>query len=165
LASLFFGVLHGQNKAELIKVIWKDFQAINNHTTLKKKILQNEEFLENIPDGGGELTGYYKNDSIVKIVEWIGLSYGNRTREFYFRKTQLFFVYEKFESFARNDTTGEADLSKIKTSFEGRYYFHNNKLTEQKTSGKRTFQDELPGIVKELQTAAKENRKLLAQKK
>jgi hypothetical protein len=163
LIILFSGNSNGQTEAELIKVIRKDFRAINNDTTLKKKTLQNEEFLDNMTDGGGELTGYYKNNGLVKIVEWIGLSYGNMTREFYFSKSQLFFVYEKFESFARDDTTGEADLSTTKKTFEGRYYFNNNKLIQHKTSGKRTVDDGSPGIVKELQHAAKENIKLLGQ--
>src|SRR5258706_8459542 len=74
-----------QSKAVMIAAIRKDFQAINADKTLSKKTLSDEEFLENQPDGGGELTGYYKNDTIVKITEWIGLSYGNRTREFYFK--------------------------------------------------------------------------------
>jgi hypothetical protein len=158
---LLSGDSQGQTKTGLIETIRKDFQHINIDTTLKKKTLQDEEFLENMPDGGGELTGYYRNDSIVKIVEWIGLSYGNRTREFYFTKSQLFFVYEKFESFISNDTTGEVDHSKIKTTFEGRYYFNNNKLIEQKTLGKRTFEEESFDSVKELQGAAKEDIRLL----
>jgi hypothetical protein len=164
--SAFFQPSFGQAKTELIKVIRNDFQAISHDSTLKKKTLENEEFLKNMPDGGGELTGYYKNESIVKIVEWIGLSYGNRTREFYFRRGQLFFVYEKFESFARNDTTGETDFSKSPMiTFEGRYYFNNNKLIEQKTSGKRTFEDATSDIIKELQDAATSNIKLLRRKK
>jgi hypothetical protein len=164
--SALFPVLFGQSKAELIKAIRKDFQVINHDSSLKKKTLENEEFLKNRPDGGGELTGYYKNESIVKMIEWIGLSYGNRTREFYFRKGQLFFVYEKFESFARNDTTAETDFSKSPMmTFEGRYYFSNNKLIEQKTSGKRALADEASDIIKELQETAASNIKLLWQKK
>src|SRR5258706_4258188 len=162
-----FFILHNsadsfaQTKAELINTIRKDFQAINTDTSLKTKTLEDDEFLENTTDGGAELTGYYKRDSIVKIFEWIGLSYGNRTREFYFRKGWLFFVYEKFQSFVINDTTGEMDHSNVKTTFEGRYYFNNDKLIEQKTSGKRTFEDESAGLIKELLAKAKKDLKLL----
>ena len=78
----------------------------------------------------------------------------------------MFFVYEKFESFARNDTTGETDFSKSPMiTFEGRYYFNNNKLIEQKISGKRTLTDEASDIIKELQDTAASNIKLLKQKK
>jgi hypothetical protein len=38
----------------------KIFAEINADTTLKKISLENEEFLENVPDGGGELTGFFK---------------------------------------------------------------------------------------------------------
>jgi len=115
--------------------------------------------------GGGELTGYYKKDSVVKIVEWIGLSYGNRTREFYFKENKLFFVYEKFESFVHNDKTNELDLTKVKTTFEGRYYFNNKKLIDQKNSGKRTFEENESGMEEELQTSAEENINLLNKKR
>ena len=151
-----------QSKAVLIAAIRKDFQAINADQTLSKKTLSDEQFLENQPDGGGELTGYYKNDTIVKIVEWIGLSYGNRTREFYFKKGQLFFVYEKFESFVIKDSTeGEIDHSSVTTTFEGRYYFNKDKLIDQKILGKRTFDEGSATVIKQLVAAAKENKKLL----
>ena len=163
--TAFAATSHAQTKSELLAAIRKDFQSINSNKTLTKKTLNNEEFMENMTDGGGELTAYYKKDSIVKIFEWIGLSYGNRTREFYFKSNKLFFVYEKFESFLIIDTSQEMDYSKTKKTFEGRYYFNKDKLIEQKITGKRTFEDESPGIIKELQESAKENRKLLIQKK
>jgi len=151
-----------QSKAIIIAAIRKDFQAINTDETLAKKTLSDEEFTENVPDGGCELTGYYKKDSIVKIVEWIGLSYGNRTREFYFKKGRLFFVYERFESFVIKDSTeGEIDHSQVTTTFEGRYYFNMDKLIGQKVSGRRTFEEGSVAVIKELLNGAKENTRLL----
>jgi hypothetical protein len=164
LITFFFHKSHAQTQSELIAAIRKNFRSINADRALTKKMLSNEEFLENMPDGGGELTGYFKKDSIVKIVEWIGLSYGNRTREFYFKNNKPFFVYEKLESFIIIDSTREMDYSKTKKTFEGRYYFNKDILIEQKTTGKRTFEDESAGIVKELLESAKENIKLLKQK-
>ena len=161
-SSLF---VKAQNKTTLLKIIRDDFQAINHDKTLTKTTLSNEQFLENMTDGGGELAGYYKKDSLVKIVEWIGLSYGNRTREFYFKENKLFFVYEKFESFVHNDKTNELDLTKVKTTFEGRYYFNNKKLIDQKNSGKRTFEENESGMEEELQSAAGEDIHLLNKKK
>lgn len=156
--------LHAQTKSGIIAAIKKEFQAINADRTLSKKVLSGEEFMENMTDGGGELTGFYKKDSLVKIIEWIGLSYGNRTREFYLKDNSLFFVYEEFQSFVINDSTGEMDHSKVKTTFEGRYYFNNTKLIEQKITGKRTFGDAATGIAKELLESAIENAGLLKQK-
>jgi hypothetical protein len=152
-----------QPRATILAAIRKDFQAINADKTLSGKKLGNEEFLKNTPDGGGELNGYYKNRNLVKIVEWIGFSYGNRTREFYLKNGKLFFVYEKFESFVVKDSlNAEIDHSKVTTTFEGRYYINRDKLIEQKISGKRTFNEDSVTI-KELVDAARENARLLKQ--
>src|ERR1700752_4941469 len=105
---IFSLAIYGQAHEDIIKNIRKDFKAINTDTTLKKISLENEEFLENVPDGGGELTGFFKADSIVKITEWIGLSYGNRIREYYYKHDKLFFIFEKFESFVQTKK-GELD--------------------------------------------------------
>lgn len=165
LTIMFTLPLSAQAKSGLIATIKKDFRAINTDKTLTKKTLSNEEFMENITDGGGELTGFYKKENLVKIIEWVGLSYGNRTREFYFKDNRLFFVYEKFQSFVINDSTGEMDHAKVKTTFEGRYYFSNTKVIEQKITGKRTFEDESAGTAKELLESATENTRRLKQKK
>ena len=82
---LFFLPSYSQTKEEIIKSIRKNFRQINSDRTLKKISLEDEEFLENMTDGGRELSGYFRKDSIVKVFEWVGLSYGNRTREYYFK--------------------------------------------------------------------------------
>ena len=128
LGTLFFFVSFAQTKEEQIKSIRKKFEIINRDTALRKVALENEEFLTNMTDGGGELTGFYKNKEVKKIYEWIGLSNGISIKEFYFDKGQLIFVYEKFDSFVFDDKKEEFDLDKIKTIFEGRYYFNNKKL-------------------------------------
>jgi len=151
---------YGQKKEDQIRQIRKDFQAINSNTTLRVISLDAEAFLENLPDGGAKLTGYYEKDKLVKIVEWIGLSYGNRIREFYFKNEKMFFVYEKFQSFVQKGE--ELDKSKTRTSFEGRYYIVRDKVIEQKIIGERTLEEEPENILKEFETAAvKYRRKLL----
>ena len=65
-----------QTRSDQINIIRKEFQAINADTTLKKVTLENEEFLgDNIGDGGGKLTGFYKDKSIKKILLWLGRYY------------------------------------------------------------------------------------------
>ena len=151
-----------QKTDSLIKKLRKEFQAINSDTTLKTILLEGDEFMEQATDGGGELSGYFKNKSLVKIVEQVGISHGNRTREFYFKDNKLFFVFSKFESFMQ--TNNGLDLSKVKTSFEGRYYFSNEKLVMKKTTGENSLGAE-PLNGKELVDLAKENSKLLSKKK
>jgi len=158
---------HGQTNQtqktdSLVKKLRKEFQAINSDTTLKTVSLEDDEFMEEATDGGGELSGFLKNKSLVKIVEHVGISHGNRTREFYFKDNKLFFVFSKFESFMQ--TNNGLDLSKLKTSFEGRYYFNNEKLVTRKTKGENSLGAE-PLNGKELVDLAKKNSNLLSKKK
>ena len=123
-----------QKKGESILRIRQDFRTINTDSTLKVIVMDAEDFLENAPDGGGELRGFYKKGNLVKVTVWIGLSLGNSVREFYLKDGEVFFVYEKFDSFVQ---TGEVpDKSRVVTSFEGRYYILKNKIIEEKLSGK-----------------------------
>ena len=133
LGNVILIVSFAQTKDEQIKLIRKKFEAINKDTTLRKVTLENEEFLSNMTDGGGKLTGFYKNKEIKKIYEWIGLSNGISIKEFYFDKERLIFVYEKFDSFVFDAQKNEFDFTKTKTIFEGRYYFSNKKLFNRST--------------------------------
>jgi hypothetical protein len=114
--------------------------------------LDDEQINEDGSDGGAELKGYFKNEKIVKMFHWLGISYGNRIKEFYFKEDHLIFVYEKFESFIQ--TKNGLDHSKTKTSFEGRYYFNKGKLIEQKITGKKPLLDKDANIEKELKEEA-----------
>jgi len=138
-STVFVIVTFAQTKNEQIKLIREKSGIINKDTTLKKVILENEEFLEEMTDHGGTLVGYYKIGEIKKIYESIGLSNGITIREFYFDNGQLIFVYEKFESFVFDDKKGEFDFSQTKTIFEGRYYFSNEKLFNKSTKGDKSL--------------------------
>ena len=155
-------VVHGQTHQDIITTARKQFHEINADTSLKKITLDGEEFLDHVPDGGGELTGFLKGDSIVKIPEWIGLSYGNRIRAYYYKHDKLFFIFEKFESFIEKN--GELDYGRVKTSFEARYYFNNEKLIEQKISGKKPLEDNSTDMSTELQQGAKDKFELMLKK-
>ena len=134
----------GQTNPEQITEIRKEFQTINADTTLKKITVENEEFLgDNIGDGGGKLTGFYKKKSIKKIVLWLGLSTGTEIKEYYFKEDQLIFVYEKFNSFEYDEKKGQMDYNTSTTTFEGRYYFHNQKLIDKTLKGKNRHDDEV----------------------
>ena len=164
LGTLFLTVSFAQTRDEQIKLIRKKFEAINKDTTLRRVTLENEEFLVNIPDGGGELTGFYKNKEIKKIYEWIGLSNGISIKEFYFDNGQLIFVYEKFDLFAFDDKTNEIDHSKTKTIFEGRYYFNKKKLFNKSTKGDKSLAARDESTEKILVERANENLETLNKK-
>jgi len=161
---LFFIVSFAQTKDEQIKLIRKKFEVINKDTTLRKVVLDNEEFLENMTDGGGKLAGFYRNKEIKKIYEWIGLSNGISIKEFYFDNGQLIFVYEKFDSFVFDAKKNEFDFTKTKTVFEGRYYFSNKKLFNKSTKGNRALSAQDESTEESLVERANENLETLNKK-
>ena len=126
-------VTKGQTKQEKVNYIKQVFTSINCDTNLKKLTLDNEQFLDYTPDGGGSLTGHFKNKNILKITEWIGLSYGTIEIEYYFDKSQLIFAFAREKQF--NLTDEGIDQSKLTLKFEGRYYFSNNKMIETRRTG------------------------------
>lgn len=150
-----------QQKADIIKEIKVEFQKINGNKTLRKVTLENEAFLENMTDGGGELTGYFGKGEIKKVRQWVGLSNGNETTEFYFKNGQLIFVYEKFDSFVFSPQKEQLDRTKTETTFEGRYYFNKNKLIDYRTTGHNRFEDDTINPEETLLKEASENVKQL----
>ncbi|WP_428743410.1 hypothetical protein [Tenacibaculum sp.] len=148
--TLFFYFLmipwinNAQNTDKLIQKIRTEFQRINSNNKLEKIELFNKDFMEYRTDGGGQLTGYFENNNLVKITEWIGTSHGSITTESYFENNGYsFFAYQKENKFKNIfDKSGEwigLDTSEEQTKFEGRYYFHKNKLIKQLLKGKRVF--------------------------
>jgi hypothetical protein len=130
-----------QYQDTIIKNIRQLFRAINNDRSLHKVELKNDEFLkEETLDGGCSLTGYFKKDTIYKMAVWIGLSFGIRQYEYYFRNEQLFFIYETEDDFFIN-SSGEMDQTKLKRGFEGRYYLVGRRVLEIKNHGEKRFEE------------------------
>ncbi|HEY0066590.1 MAG TPA: hypothetical protein VGB46_04485 [Flavisolibacter sp.] len=154
IAFAIVNISAGQTKAEQVEAIRKEFQAINGDSTLEKITLKDKEFMGYMTDGGGELTGYYSNGQVKKIREWAGLSHGNEIKEFYFRDGKLIFVYEQFNSFPFDGKKGEYIRYRPKTTFEGRYYFNNDKLIDQKVTGKKQFESKTDTATKLLSEAS-----------
>lgn len=125
---------HGQGKEDRsfrLFQIKKVFTQINNYKNYKVVTIDDaEEFLGHGTDNGGSLKGYYKGDSLKKIVEWVGLSNRVVQNEYYFDKGKLVFVYSTDSRYKSNDSTGELDYSKFDNVFKARYYFNNDKLID-----------------------------------
>jgi len=119
---------NAQSTEDKVKNIREIFNRINATKQLSTKKLENEEYLDHMTDGGGELTGYYKDDTLYKIIDWVGISSGVIKDEYYFSEGKLVFVYEAQDRFVYNDSLKERDYSKQRTVFEGRYYFYNSRL-------------------------------------
>lgn len=129
--------VQAQDQSSKIAAIRAAYTAINTDRTYKVVNLNNEVLLEDhpheVPDGGEDLTGYFKGKEVKKIIYFLGISRGNYQYEYYFDKGKLCFVYETFDTFLQIPTG--PNLSKTKTIFEGRYYFDNNKLIAHKVKG------------------------------
>lgn len=118
-----------QDKSSVISQIRQVFQQINSYKYYKViTIDDSEEFLGHGTDNGGNLKGYYKGDSLKKIVEWVGLSNRVVQYEYYFNNGKLVFVYSTDSRCKANDKTGEIDCSKFDKVFKGRYYFNGDKI-------------------------------------
>jgi len=131
LSSIFLaGHLFAQGKEDFNKRLFEiklKYQAINNEKNLRIKTISDaESFLDHATDNGGELTGYFKEDTLVKIIEWIGLSNRVLQTEYFFEYGKLFFVYSKESNYAFS--TDSIDYSKLNTVFAGQYYYQNEKL-------------------------------------
>ena len=131
---------YGQGKADkssILAQIRQAFQQINAYKNYKVVTIDDaEEFLGQGTDNGGSLKGYYKADSLKKIVEWVGLSNRVVQNEFYFNNGKLVFVYSTDSRCKANNKTGEIDCSKFDKVFKGRYYFSNGKLIDTILSDK-----------------------------
>lgn len=133
-------ICYGQSKDDKNQVLLKiknTYQQTNNYKNYKTVVIDDgEEFLEHAPDNGATLTGYFKADSLKKIVEWIGLSNKVIEREYYFDKNNLIFVYSTESKYRFNDKTETFDYTKLDNVFKGRYYFDKDHLIDTILSDK-----------------------------
>lgn len=127
-----FTITFGQgkeNKSYRLFNIKKVCQQINSYKNYKIVTIDDaEEFLGHNTDNGGSLKGYYKSDSLKKIVEWVGLSNKVIQNEYYFNNRELIFVYSTESRYKYSDSLQTLDYSKLELVFKGRYYFDSEKL-------------------------------------
>ena len=132
LASLTMVNAQGkQDKRYALFKIKKAYKEINAYKNYKKiTIDESEDFLGHNTDNGGSLTAYYKDDSVKKIIEWVGLSNKIIQNEYYLNNDKLIFVYSTEEMYRFNERTQNFDYSKLDSVFKGRYYFEKEKLID-----------------------------------
>ena len=124
ISLLFVTQLSAQTASDNVVEIRQKVQRINNKKKLKTRVLNGEEFLEHTTDGGGELTCYFDQGKLVKIVEWIGLSSCIQITEYDIYNNNLIFAYiqgKEFEYLTASSTTTP------KLTMECRFYYVNNK--------------------------------------
>lgn len=140
-------------------------KKINTDTSFEKIALTNEEFMQQMTDGGGELIGYFNKGIIQKITKKIVLSYGIETCDYYFTNKKLMFIYETFYVFMINDSLGTVDQTKTELNFIGTYYFKYSKLIDSETVGHNRFENDEIDMETVLLKETEENLSMLKQKR
>ncbi len=134
---LLFNLLaYSQESKSSIDKIRHAVEQINKDSGYSKKVFSNEEFLEHATDGGGELTGYFKNGQLVKIREWIGLSSCINITEYYLQSGKLIFTYTEGSEFPYNENLGYFDYKKPVRTMECRFYYEYGKQIKNIFKGK-----------------------------
>ena len=117
-------------KDSLIKNIRAIFQRINHDSTLHAVDLEVETMIDIIggaPDNGADVTGYFKKDTLCKLVMSFGPSYGIKDWEYYYDRGQVIFIYEKDQHYPVKKEGG-LDHERLVVGFEGRFYFNKGRL-------------------------------------
>ena len=144
ISLLFVSNLFTQTNDDAIKEIRTHFKRINSITDFETAELNNEDFLEHVPDNGASLIGFYKEDVLHKIVETVGISYAIIVSEYYVNENKLFFVYNYEKHFKQiTDDAGlfvELDYTATEIKFEGRTYYKDDAVIKELLKGERTAQ-------------------------
>lgn len=162
---IFANLCLGQGIADKYPSIFERAKQLEKKKGYETVELKNEEFLDQMGEGGGSLTGYFQKEDLVKMEARIFTSLGIQAFHFYFTEGDLFLINETFEQFRYNPEIDKIDHSKTEKTFNGNYIFRNNQLIEFETLGHNRFEDDglNPGEV--LLEEANRYRKLLKEKK
>jgi hypothetical protein len=175
---LFVQITFAQNN-DTITNIEKKCRLIDTYNTYKTDTLKNEAFLDQTflkqkGEGFGQLVAYYKNDTLVKISEYIGIRAMKdfATTVYYFYNNQLIFISEteRLGPEFLTDSSGTTDHKVKQPDFDGRYYFNKGKLIYSKIKGQMQIlpnEEYFYSQSKEgqLLTSAEKNRSLFLKKK
>jgi hypothetical protein len=156
---LFSTLSYTQTNITKVDKIRTTVEQINKETGYTTRTLENEEFLQQLPDGGGTLTGYFKNKQLVKLVEWIGLSSCVNITEYYLQNNKLIFVFIQGKEFQYVDSLATFNDRQTVT-MECRFYYDNPKIIKSVVHGStrcggpplntwaKTYQDECSRYIK-----------------
>jgi hypothetical protein len=128
----------------------------------RKVVIENEDWMEQMTDGGGKLTGYFFEGTIQKMELWVGLSYGVNRFEFFYKNAELFSVIETFDQYEYDEEKGGFNYSKTEQTFSGVYLFMD--VFDYQTTGQNRFEDDKVDPEKVLRDEANSYYKLLKDK-
>lgn len=116
---------------------------IDHNKSQKSVTMVNEEFLEHLPDGGGELIGFYDlTGSVRKIEVTLYISHGVQEYSFYLKDETPFFIEDNFINFAWDEETSTFDYDRFDGGFHGTYIFLDGHLIDNTGLGHNRFEDD-----------------------
>lgn len=135
--------IQGQGLIDKYPEIQTEKEKIDRNDSLKIIKLQNEEFLKQMTDGGGELRGFYDlTGTFRKIEVTIFISHGEQEYIFYLREETPFFIVDRFQQFAWNEETSAFDHNRFDGGFKGTYIFLDGHLIDQISLGHNRYEDD-----------------------
>lgn len=139
---LVFTATQAQTNPLFKKQINQNVKTINSLKTLEQRSV--EELHSSVNDTARDLrlTGFFKKDKLLKIVSKEKTSSGIQVMEYYLNNDKLIFVLEQFKTFVFDKKTDSFNKDSTETNFEGKYYFNNNKLIDQITTGHNKFEND-----------------------
>jgi len=164
LVSVFLQDAFSQTTPELMEETSEKVEMIDIDATLKTVTLLNDEFMQEMTDGGGELKGYYRDNLIYHIHQTVGISYGIYLTEYYYSGNKLIFVNEKFNQYYYDTLTTSLDYSKTENAYNGSYFFNNGKLIHYTSTGHSRFEGDSIDVAKTLTTESDEAFDLILKK-
>ena len=125
LTLLFVTSISLAQKGNKIAEIRKSVERINRDSGYVIKKVDGETFLDQASDNGGQLTAYFRNGQLVKMIEWVGLSSCVDIIEYYLQDDKLIFTYTSGSEAPYVDSLQSFDQGKLNKTMECRFYFDN----------------------------------------
>lgn len=112
---------------------------IDNAKFSKKIVLENEEFQNQVTDGGGILEALYINNSLSKIEVNICVLNSIHLKKYYINNDELIYVSESFGTFFYDVANDSFNYSNLENKYLGKFYFSNGKLIDSEITGYNRF--------------------------
>ncbi|MEQ1625574.1 MAG: hypothetical protein ABL870_12820 [Sediminibacterium sp.] len=132
---------NAQENNKLLEDIRSSVERINITKGYTIRKLENDQFLDQIPDGGGLLTGYFKNGKVEKINEWIVLSSCTITTVYYIENNNLIFTYTIGSEFPYIDSLNKFDNKNSIKKMECKFFYHNGAIVKSILTGSTRCDD------------------------
>ncbi len=136
LALLFASSLYGQKTDPRILTIRKHFAWINNQKDYTVITLEDQDFLDQQPDGAAVAKAYFLDSVLYKVTTGIETSIDEYITDYYYWNDTLFFVYARDLQYGYGD--GGIDYNNQTTVYEGRFYYDKGQLIKKIEKGQNS---------------------------